>query len=122
MARVLIFTFINIDPDSAVAMALTASQKRYLRGLTHDINPVVMVGDKGLTDNVMAEIEQALKHHELIKIKLRSDRETRQAWSQQIIQTSGAEPVHEIGQVACYYRRNPEKPVIQLPKTKRPTQ
>ena len=116
----LIFMHFNIDLDPAPDMALTASQKRYLRGLTHDINPVVMVGDKGLTDNVMAEIEQALNHHELIKVKLRSDRETRQAWSQRIVQTSGAEAVHEIGQVACYYRRNPEKPVIQLPKTKRP--
>jgi RNA-binding protein len=100
-------------------MALTASQRRYLRGLTHDINPVVMVGEKGLTDNVMAEIEQALGHHELIKVKLRSDREARQAWSQQIVAASGAEVVHQIGQVACFYRRNPEKPVIQLPKTTR---
>jgi RNA-binding protein len=97
-------------------MSLTESQKRYLRGLTHDINPVVMVGDKGLTDNVMAEIELALDHHELIKVKLRSDRETRSDWSQQIIQASRAELVHEIGQVACYYRRNPQNPKIVLPR------
>lgn len=100
-------------------MALTASQKRYLRGLTHDINPVVMVGDKGLTDNVMAEIELALDHHELVKVKLRSDRDTRREWSQRIARECAAETVHEIGQVACFYRRNPEKPKIELPRATR---
>lgn len=108
--------FISGSNDGA-SMSLTASQKRYLRGLTHDINPVVMVGDKGLTDNVMAEIEQALDHHELIKVKLRSDRDTRRDWSRRIAQACQAEPVQEIGQVACFYRRNPKKPKIELPRS-----
>jgi len=97
-------------------MSLTNRQLRYLRGLTHDKNPVVMVADKGLSESVMAEIESALDHHELIKIKLRSDRETRASWTAEIIQHFGAEKVHAIGQVACFFRRNPKKPVIELPR------
>ena len=96
-------------------MALSNSQKRYLRGLTHHINPVVMVGDKGLSANVLGEIEQALDHHELIKVKLRTDRATRMALTGEIMEQCGATLVHQIGQVACFFRRNPEKPVITLP-------
>jgi len=101
-------------------MALNASQKRYLRGLTHHINPVVMVGDKGLSDNVLAEIERALDHHELVKVKLRADRAKRQQWVADISARCGAEAVNFIGQVACFYRRNPRKPVIELPGAGRP--
>jgi len=97
-------------------MPLTSRQVRYLRGLTHQLQPVVMVGDKGLTVNVMAEIDAALTHHELVKIKLRSDRESRAAWAAEIAEKCGADAVHSIGQVACFFRRNPEKPVIALPE------
>lgn len=96
-------------------MALSARQTRYLRGLTHRLQPVVIVGDKGLSENVLAEIDAALTHHELVKIKLRSDRDTRNAWATEIAGRCHAEPVHSIGQVACFFRRNPEKPVIALP-------
>jgi RNA-binding protein len=99
------------SPDSA----LSNRQKRYLRGLTHHLQPVVTVADKGLTENVLAEIENALQHHELVKIKLRADRSTRSRWGEEIEKSSGATLVHSIGQVACYFRRNPEKPVIALP-------
>ena len=99
-------------------MSLTANQKRYLRGLTHDINPVVMVGDKGLTENVLAEIDSALTRHELIKVKLRAERAERKAWIAEIAERSNAETVHSIGQVACFYRRNADKPVIEMPRKK----
>lgn len=103
------------DPEST-AMSLSNAQRRYLRGLTHGISPVVMVGDKGLTDTVLEAIDEALDRHELIKIRLRTDRETRKAWSQQIETRFSAEPVHAIGQVVCYYRRNPKRTVVDLPK------
>ena len=96
-------------------MTLNNRQVRHLRGLTHSLQPVVTVADKGLTENVMAEIESALDHHELVKIKLRSDRETRARWISEIAEGCGAEKVHVIGQVACFFRRNPEKPVVELP-------
>jgi RNA-binding protein len=96
-------------------MELSSAQKRYLRGLTHHINPVVMVGEKGLSENVLEEIESALNHHELIKVKLRADRATRQAWSTEIAGKFSAVIVHRIGQVCCFFRRNEKKPVIEFP-------
>ncbi len=96
-------------------MALNNAQKKYLRGLTHNLDPVVMIAEKGLSENVMSEIELALEHHELIKIRLRTDREQRQAWIAAIGAATGAELVHQIGQVACYYRRHTTKPKLALP-------
>lgn len=97
-------------------MALSNSHKRFLRGLTHDINPVVMVGEKGLSANVLAELESALDRHELIKVKLRVDRAARRLMTAEIARRCRATLVHRIGQVACYFRRNPERPVIELPR------
>ena len=96
-------------------MPLNTSQKRFLRGRTHHLNPVVMIAEKGLSDNVMNELETALEHHELIKVKLRTDRESRNAMITEISERCQAEVVHRIGQVACFYRRNPDKTVIDLP-------
>lgn len=75
-----------------------------------------MVGQNGLTDAVLAEVELALDSHELVKLKLRGDREARAAWIEQIAETTGAEVVQKIGQVLCLYRRNREKPVLELPR------
>lgn len=96
-------------------MALNNRQLKYLRGLTHDLNPVVMVGDKGLSDNVLGEIENALDHHELIKVRIRADREARRDLMGRIAKRCNAEQVHTIGQVACYYRQHPERPALELP-------
>ncbi|MEE8496036.1 MAG: ribosome assembly RNA-binding protein YhbY [Xanthomonadales bacterium] len=96
-------------------MPLTSQQIRYLRGLTHPLQPVVMIADKGLNKNVISEIESALQHHELVKIKLRADRDTRTAWISKISAQCSAEKVHVIGQVACFFRRNKKKPIIALP-------
>ncbi len=87
---------------------------RKLRGLCHQLAPVVIVADRGLNENIKAEIEQALDAHELIKIKLRAQREQRADWIGQIAADTGAELVQKIGQIACFFRRNPEKPRISL--------
>jgi RNA-binding protein len=96
-------------------MSLSTSQTRYLRGLSHHLRPVVTVADKGLSENVLAELDSALDTHELIKVKLRGERETRKTWIEEITRQFHAERVHVIGQVACFYRRNKKKPVIALP-------
>ena len=94
-------------------MPLTASQKKHLRGLAHHLKPLVTVAGRGLSETVTAEIERALNDHELIKVKLRSDRKTRKLWADSIADQCQAELLHTIGQVACYYRKNPDKPVIK---------
>ena len=54
-------------------MKLTTKQKQFLKGLAHSLKPVVQLGANGLTEGVMAEIDNALSHHELIKVKVPSD-------------------------------------------------
>lgn len=93
-------------------MPLKASQKKNLRAKAHHLKPLVTVADKGLSESVIAEIERALNDHELIKVKLRSDRVKRQAWAASIAEQCSAELVQSIGQVACFYKKHPEKPVI----------
>jgi RNA-binding protein len=96
---------------------LTNSQKRYLRGLAHDLKPVIMVGQKGVTPSLMAELDAALSFHELIKVKLADDdRESRGASIELIRTSTSAETVQTIGKVACFYRRNPERAQFSLPR------
>ncbi|MCG6976663.1 MAG: ribosome assembly RNA-binding protein YhbY [Acidiferrobacterales bacterium] len=96
-------------------MSLTGKQRHYLRGLAHHSKPIVTLGDAGATAAVMLEIEQALDHHELVKLKLRvGDRQARHETLEQICTETGAEAVQEIGQMAVIYR--PAKnPKISLP-------
>ena len=57
---------------------LSTKQKQFLKGLAHHLSPVVMLGGNGLTEGVLAEIDNALNHHELIKVKIAgADRETK---------------------------------------------
>jgi len=96
-------------------MTLTGKQKNYLRGVAHTMNPIVMIGGKGLTDAVMNEIELALEQHELIKIKLpSSDKAEKVALLAQITGKSLSEPVQLIGRVGVIYRAGDE-PKITLP-------
>jgi RNA-binding protein len=98
-------------------MSLSSSQKRYLRGLAHSLKPVIMVGNKGVSDALIAEFSIALDDHELIKVKLAGDdREERAAQIGRLAEAGHAELVQSIGKVACFYRRNADKPKLALPK------
>lgn len=100
-----------------MATALGNAQKRYLRGLAHDLKPVLLVGAKGITDNIVAEAGNALDHHELVKVRVvADDRELRDEWIAELCARSQAALVGRIGHVAILYRRNPDKPMIVLPK------
>ncbi len=97
-------------------MSLTKKQQKYLRTLAHDLKPVIWLGQHGLTDNVLAEIDAALDHHELIKIKLRlGDRELKDKIIEDICQQMEAEYIQNIGNIISIYRRNTEQPVFILP-------
>ena len=98
-------------------MKLTDSQKRHLRGLGHHLKPVVWVGQHGLSENVLAEIGQALDAHELVKIKIAAEREERREIAAAICTKTGADLIHSIGQMAILFRRNTKKPRIALPSS-----
>lgn len=94
---------------------LTPAQRQFLKGLAHNRQPVVMIGNQGLTAAVLKEIERGLDAHELIKIKAASDApDTRRAWLEEICAATGAAPVQQIGKVLVIYRAA-GKPVIVLP-------
>jgi len=96
---------------------LSNNQLKFLRVLCHDLKPVVMLGQKGLTDAVLNELDIALDHHELVKIKLSvDDREARKQISDEICAHTHAQPVQSIGKILSVYRANIKKPVIHLPK------
>ncbi len=98
-------------------MTPNKTQLRFLKTHCHSLDPVVRIGQKGVTEALMAELEIALAHHELIKIKVSmGDREERQAAITQIADQSDANIVQQIGQIAVLFRRNHEKPVIVFPK------
>jgi RNA-binding protein len=94
---------------------LTPAQRQFLKGLAHNRQPVVMIGNQGLTAAVLKEIERGLDAHELIKIKAASDApDMRRAWLEEICTTTGAAPVQQIGKILVIYRAA-GKPVIVLP-------
>ena len=97
-------------------MNLSTKQKQPLKGLAHPLKPVVMLGNNGLTEGVLAEIEQALEHHELIKVKIASeDRDTKTLIVEAIVRETGACNVQVIGKTLVLYRPTKERK-ISLPR------
>jgi RNA-binding protein len=97
-------------------MAVNDKQKRYLRGLTHTLKPVVMIGNKGLTETVLNEIDNALNHHELIKVRVSGqEKADRTQMLNEIAEKTNADIIQVIGHIGGFYRPAKE-PTIQLPK------
>lgn len=97
-------------------MPLTEPQRKHLRKLGHERNPIVLVGQKGLTPNLVAELDVALRDHELVKLRARvGDRGLRDEILAELARSTSSEIVQRIGHTALYYRRNPDKPGILLP-------
>ena len=96
-------------------MAITNKQIKFLREMCHHIKPIVTLGGAGLTENVMSEIELALSHHELVKMKINTgDRDERKTIIDKIVAATGAALVQTIGHTASFYRKADE-PIIKLP-------
>ncbi len=96
-------------------MELTGRQKRYLRSLAHHRQVVVSIGQAGLTHAVLMELENALSHHELIKIKLSDeDKSSRNKTVHDICQQTQAVKIQQIGKTFSIYRAA-EEPKITLP-------
>ena len=98
-------------------MALSKNQAKFLRAKCHDLQAVILLGQKGLTEEVLNELEIALTHHELVKIKLSvDDREARKQMIAEICDKSQSLEVQSIGKTLTVYRVNPDQSVIELPK------
>ena len=95
---------------------LRGKQRRYLRGLGHHLEPVVFVGKNDVTEPVIAELRQALRAHELVKVKLlESVTEGRNVVAKRLAEASGAELVQVLGRTLLLYLRNDWKAKIVLP-------
>ena len=95
---------------------LSTKQKQFLKGLAHHLSPVVMLGGNGLTEGVLAEIDNALNHHELIKVKIAgADRATKQLIIDAIVRETQSSNVQTIGHILVLYRPS-EEGKIQLPR------
>lgn len=88
---------------------MEAAQKKKLKAQAHGLKPVIIVGQAGLTDAVLAETGIALNTHELIKVKIRAERDERNQISEKMCVTTGATLIQNIGQIAVIYRMNPQK-------------
>lgn len=88
---------------------LTAAERKALKAKAHKLEPLVHIGAKGLTGEAVAEIERALRAHELIKVRAGSlERDERDSILRDICARTGAERVQQIGKVLVIYRRKPD--------------
>ena len=91
-------------------MSLSENDTRALRAAAHKLKPIILIGKAGVTEAVLAELNIALEHHELIKIKVPGeDREARRAAIESVAAQSGAELVQVIGHIAVLYRKAPQE-------------
>lgn len=96
---------------------LTANQKKFLRGIAHGLNPVIIIGSQGVTDNLMAELDKSLTHHELLKVKMAAgEREDRKAIIDYVISHTKAKLVQNVGKMFVIYRARTKNPELVLPK------
>lgn len=85
---------------------LSATERRAMKARAHSLEPVVIVGAKGLTDEVVKEIDGALKAHELIKVRAAElERQDRKPLVEQILSRTGSELVQQVGKVFVLYRK-----------------
>ncbi|KAF0156934.1 MAG: hypothetical protein FD159_1582 [Syntrophaceae bacterium] len=96
---------------------LKSSQRKYLRGEAHHLKPLVMIGIKGVTEQLLGSVDLALKDHELIKIKFGEFKEAKKEIAAQIAAATKSELVGLIGNIAIFYRPCPqtEKRKIKIP-------
>lgn len=97
--------------------SLTNAQIRFLRGQAHGLKAQLQVGAKGVTEAVVAEVDLALEHHELIKVRVGAeDRDARDLLIADLASRTGAALVQRIGNIAVLYRQSKDKRQIVLPR------
>ncbi|MGQ0384672.1 MAG: YhbY family RNA-binding protein [Gammaproteobacteria bacterium] len=97
-------------------MALTERQRRFLRGIGHGLHPLILVGQKGVTPGVVAELSRALDDHELVKVRARvGDREARVAALSALAAATASELAFQIGNVGLFYKKNNKLAKLLIP-------
>ena len=96
-------------------MPLSGNQRRFLRALGHHLNPIVQIGHQGATENVIGALKQALRDHELVKVKFNQTVEERSDALETLVEGTGGECVQVLGRTALIYLKHPKKPQIKLP-------
>ena len=98
-------------------MALSAKQRQYLKGLAHELSPVVRVGKGSVSDSVVAETKKSLFAHELIKVRVEAEgSDARREAADRLAEATDSQVVGIIGKTAILYRARDEKPKIKLPQ------
>ncbi|SKA69513.1 RNA-binding protein [Thiothrix eikelboomii] len=95
-------------------MELTDAQKKRLKGLAHALHPIILIGQHGLKDSILVELDNALAYHQLVKIKISvGDRDLRNQTLEQILEHANqAMLIQQIGNTAVLYQRNPDRPYL----------
>ncbi|MBI5509896.1 MAG: ribosome assembly RNA-binding protein YhbY [Deltaproteobacteria bacterium] len=104
---------------TTAAPGLAGYQRQHLKGLAHDLKPVVQVGRAGVTDEVVAAVGQALLDHELIKVRL-YDPEDKRKTAASLAARADAVLCGVVGHTVILYRRHPKAPKIKVPTRKAP--
>jgi RNA-binding protein len=94
--------------------ALSSRQRRHLKGLAQRLEPAVWVGDAGISDAVVRALDEALRHHELVKVRMRQP-EDKKAMAARLAEATDAALVGLVGHTVVLYRAHPDEPGIELP-------
>jgi RNA-binding protein len=99
-----------VDPVRNLAnqSSLTGADRKYLRGLAHHLKPLAQVGKTGLTPNVLAAIDEALEHHELIKVRFLDFKDQKRQLAQIVAADTNSKMIGSIGHVFMFYRQHPD--------------
>lgn len=95
---------------------MKSNLRNYLRSQAHNIDPIVMVGKDGVNDSVIFALDQALLHHELVKVKFQAHKDELKNLSNELAKKTKSELISTIGFIAIYYRVSEEK-LIEIPKS-----
>lgn len=101
-------------PARPKAPDLDSSQRRHLRGLAHSLKPIIFVGEAGIGPALTRALDEALKSHELVKVRLRQPAD-KKATARELAEASAAALCGVVGHTVVLYRPNPDEPRIQLP-------
>lgn len=97
-------------------MSLTGKQRRYLRGLAHHLQPVVLTGANGLSEALFAKVREELENHELIKVRIGDGPMTAKEGAEPLAKATESDVAQVIGRIVVLYKRRKKDPEIRLPK------